>query len=88
MLGVPSIQAKPWASAGLQVRLDPASARAAVDRVLSASGLPVGTTAQVDVSADRVTVRLGRPVPTTFLRIVGMRAQQIGATATAGPQTG
>lgn len=76
------------ASAGLEVRLDAAAARLAVERVLVASALPAGTAAEVDVAPNRVTVRLGRPVPTTFLRIVGLREQRIGATASASPQTG
>ena len=76
------------ASTGLDVRLDPAAARRAVDRVLAASALPGGTVADVDVAPDRVTVRLRRPVSTTFLRIVGLREQRIGATASASPQTG
>jgi len=75
-------------STGLDVRLDPAGARLAVDRVLTASALPAGTAAEVDVAPDRVTVRLRRPVSTTFLRIVGLREQRIGATASASPQTG
>jgi hypothetical protein len=76
------------ATAGNDVRLDPSSARAAADRVLQASGLPPATEIDVIVEPDRVTVRIRRPVEMTFLRITGMRAQDIGASATAGPQTG
>lgn len=76
------------ATAGSEVRLDASSARAAADRVLQASGLPPETQIDVIVEPDRVTVHLRRPVEMTFLRITGMRAQDIGASATASPQTG
>jgi len=76
------------ATAGSEVRLDAGSARAAADRVLQASGLPPGTEIDVIVEPDRVTVHLRRPVDMTFLRITGMRAQDIGASASASPQTG
>ena len=36
---------------------------------------------------DRVVVHIARPVEMTFLRIAGLREEQIGATATASPQT-
>jgi len=75
-------------SAGNEVQLDPASAQIAVDQVLVASGLPLGTQVDVTVEPDRVVVRLDRPVDMTFLRIVGLSEERIGATATAGPQTG
>jgi hypothetical protein len=75
-------------SGGSEVRLDPAGARRAVDEVLRASGLPNGTSVDVAVEPDRVIVHLDRPVGMTFLRIAGRRAETIGATATAGPQTG
>lgn len=76
------------ATAGSEVRLDAGSARAAADRVLQASDLPPGTEIDVIVEPDRVTVHLRRPVDMTFLRITGMRAQDIGASASASPQTG
>jgi uncharacterized membrane protein len=76
------------ATAGSEIRLDAPSARAAVDRVLQASALPPETQIDVIVEPDRVTVHLRRPVEMTFLRIAGMRAQDIGASATASPQTG
>jgi hypothetical protein len=75
-------------SAGNEVRLDPGGARRAVDGILVASGLPSGTQVDVTVEPDRVVVRLDRPVDMTFLRIVGLSRERIGATATAGPQTG
>ena len=76
------------ASEGSEVRLDAPGARRAVERVLAVSGLPPATRVDVAVDADRVVVRLDRPVGMTFLRIAGMREERIGATAAAGPQTG
>jgi hypothetical protein len=76
------------ATGGTEVRLEPAGARAAVDRVLRASDLPVAADVDIDVEPARVSVRIARPVETTFLRIVGMRGEQIGASASASPQTG
>jgi uncharacterized membrane protein len=73
---------------GSEVRLDRAGARRAVDRVLTASGLPPSTRVDVAVEPDRVVVHLDRPVGMTFLRIVDRSAETIGATARAGPQTG
>jgi uncharacterized membrane protein len=73
---------------GDRVVLDATRARAAVDRVLAASGLPAGTAVAVQVEPDRVRVNVERPVPTTFLRIVSLREQRIGASASASPQTG
>ena len=62
--------------------------RSAADRVLQASGLPASTRVDVIVEPDRVVVHIRRPVAMTFLRIAGLRAEDIGASATAGPQTG
>jgi uncharacterized membrane protein len=76
------------ATAGSEVRLDPIAARVAADRVLQASGLPAATRVDVTVEPDRVVVHIRRPVEMTFLRIAGLRAEDIGASATAGPQTG
>jgi hypothetical protein len=73
---------------GREVRLEPGVARAAIDRVLAASDLPVSTEVDVTVDGDRVSVRIARPVEMTFLRVVGTRDEQIGASATASPQTG
>jgi Flp pilus assembly protein TadG len=72
---------------GTEVRLDPSAARVAVDRVLQASSLPVTTEVDVTVEPDRVVVHVGRPVEMTFLRIAGIRDEEIGASATASPQT-
>lgn len=74
-------------SEGSEVQLDPGAARAAVNRVLEASALPVSTQVDVSVEPDRVTVHIARPVDMTFLRIAGLRSEQIGASASAGPQT-
>jgi Flp pilus assembly protein TadG len=76
------------ATEGREVRLDPAAARAAAARVLAASGVPTTAEVDIEVAPDRVFVRIARPVEMTFLRIIGTRAQQIGASATASPQTG
>jgi len=76
------------ASAGEVTQLDPAAARQAAARVLAASGARSDLAVAVEVTPERVTVGLRRSVPTTFLRIVGMREQQIGASATAAPRTG
>lgn len=73
---------------GREVRLDPGAARAAVERLLAASGLPIATRVDVEVEPDRVVVHLSRPVDMTFLRIAGLREEQIGASASASPQTG
>jgi uncharacterized membrane protein len=74
-------------SGGREVQLDPSAARAAVDRVLQASSLPVTAEVDVTVEPDRVVVHVGRPVEMTFLRIAGLREEEIGASATASPQT-
>lgn len=76
------------ATEGREVRLEPAAARAAATRVLAASGVPAGAEVDIEVAPDRVLVRISRPVDMTFLRIAGMREQDIGASATASPQTG
>ena len=73
-------------TAGREVRLDPSSARAAVDRVLQASALPTTTVVDVTVEPDRVVVHIARPVEMTFLRIAGLREERIGASASAAPR--
>jgi Flp pilus assembly protein TadG len=75
------------ASGGLVVRLDAARARSSAERVVWAARLPAGTSVDVRVTDDRVEVSVSRPVDTTFLRIVGVGAQRIGATASASPRT-
>jgi uncharacterized membrane protein len=76
------------ASGGTDVRLDAAAARAEVAAVLRDSNLPAGTRADVEVEPTRVAVRLQRPVGLTFLGILGVDAQMIGAHAQASPNTG
>jgi len=76
------------ASGGADVRLDPHGARVAVDEVVRASSLPPDTAVDVQVGADRVVVRIARRVHLQFLGLVGLGPQQIGAHASAAPQTG
>ena len=75
-------------SAGLEARLDPVAARRAVDDVLASSSLPASVRVEVAVSNDRVNVRIARPVRPLFLGLVGIGPEQIGAHASASPQTG
>lgn len=75
-------------SAGLDVRLDPVAARRAVDEVLARSSLPASVQVDVAVSDGRVDVRIARPVRPLFLGLVGLGPEQIGAHASAAPQTG
>ena len=76
------------ASGGGDVRLDPAAARQAVNDVLARSSLPASVMVDVVVVADRVEVRIVRPVRPLFLGLVGIGPEQIGAHASASPQTG
>ncbi len=76
------------ASEGRDVRLDPAAARQAVNDVLTRSSLPPSVSVDVAVSADRVEVRVARPVRPLFLGLIGLGPETIGAHATAAPQTG
>jgi len=75
-------------SEGAEVRVDPGAARRAIDEVVRASSLPPTTRVAVEVSADRVVVRIARPVRLQFLGLAGLAPQQIGAHASAAPQTG
>ena len=75
-------------SGGAKVRLDAIAARRAVDEVLRASSVPVSTRVDVQVTANRVVVRIARPVRMQFLGLAGLAPQQIGAHASAAPQTG
>lgn len=76
------------ASGGDDVRLDPVAAREAAATVLRDSALPADSRVVVDVDGDRVTVRIARPVRLTFLGVLGVHAQTVGAHATAAPSTG
>lgn len=73
-------------SGGTSVVLDPAAVRAAVDDVLRASAAPPTVRVDVRVTDDRVTVGLSRDVHPLFLGLAGMRAQRVGAHATAMPR--
>jgi len=75
-------------SAGVDVQLDSAAARQAVNEVLTQSSLPVSVTVDVVIGAERVEVRIERPVRPLFLGLVGIGPEQIGAHASASPQTG
>jgi hypothetical protein len=76
------------ASGGAEVRLDRRRARLAVDEIVRASLLPADTSVVVQVDADRVEVRIARPVRMQFLGLAGLGPQRIGAHASAAPQTG
>ena len=76
------------ASGGGDVQLDPVAARQAVNDVLVRSSLPASVKVDVIVAADRVEVRVARPVRPLFLGLVGLGPEQIGAHASAAPQTG
>jgi Flp pilus assembly protein TadG len=75
-------------SEGAEVRVDPLAARQAIDEVVRASSLPSSTHVDVQVASDRVVVRIARPVRMQFLGLLGLAPQQIGAHASAAPQTG
>lgn len=75
-------------NAGLEARLEPVAARRAVDDVLASSSLPASVRVEVAVSNDRVNVRIARPVRPLFLGLLGIGPEQIGAHASASPQTG
>ena len=76
------------ASGGGDVRLDPVAARQAVNDVLTRSSLPASVDVDVVVAGDRVEVRIARPVRPLFLGLAGLGPEQIGAHASAAPQTG
>lgn len=65
-----------------QVRLGPDDAPRRARALLARVGLDPSTQVVVGVEADQVEVRLRRRVPTTFLRLVGLRTMDIGARAT------
>jgi uncharacterized membrane protein len=89
LAGASSIdEARYRASGGLEVVIDPASARFAAAGVVSTSGWPPDGTGRVEVSGSRVTVALQRPVRLTLLGLAGLGPQTIGATATADPVLG
>jgi uncharacterized membrane protein len=71
------------ASRGTELRLDPDRARAAAAAILQSSNLPADTRADVTAGTDGIEVRLTRPVPAVFLRVVGVTSTNIGAHARA-----
>jgi uncharacterized membrane protein len=68
-------------SAGATVVLDQAGARQVAAEYLA--GQQPGLTASVATDAQRVVVEVSRDVPTSFLRVVGIKSVRIGATAPA-----
>jgi len=74
------------ASLGRDIRLDPQRAREAVAGVVAGARLPADTRVDVVIDATAVEVHLARPVATTFLRVVGLGEEQIGAHARAAPR--
>jgi hypothetical protein len=69
------------ASAGSRVVLDEASARQAAAMYLAEQ--PGDLEARVETGPERIVVRVGREVPTGFLRIVGIGRVFVGAVAPA-----
>ncbi len=76
------------ATAGDEVRLEPQIARFAAAAVVVTSPWPADGRGSVEVVGDRVTVHLERPVRLTFLGILGLGSQVIGAKASASPAVG
>jgi hypothetical protein len=74
------------ASRGTQLRLDPERARAAAVAILEGANLPRDTQVQISSTAGAVDVRISRPVPAVFLRVVGLTSETIGAHARAAPR--
>jgi Flp pilus assembly protein TadG len=68
-------------TSGSAVVLDTGAARAAAVEYLSGRAVEVSATIEVD--SRRVVVQASREVPTGFLRLIGLRAVQISATAPA-----
>jgi Flp pilus assembly protein TadG len=67
------------ASAGQTVVLDQASAQQAAAEYVASEG--TGLSASVGTSPQQVVVTVRRTVPTSFLRLVGIRSMPITATA-------
>lgn len=74
------------ASSGQSVVLDQAGARQAAVAYLDSQG--ANLSASVTTDSVHVTVVVGRAVPTSFLRLVGIGSIQISARATAEVQHG
>jgi uncharacterized membrane protein len=69
------------ASSGSTVQLDAGGAQQVAATYISQQGKSV--TATVSASTSRVVVSASQSVPTSFLRLVGIGAVQVSATATA-----
>lgn len=76
------------ASLGRDLRLDPDRARAAAAAIVQGANLPPGTRLEIEADTTGIEVRLARPVPTVFLRVVGLTGETIGAHARAAPRRG
>ena len=76
------------ASRGNELRLDPAAARAAAIAILQGANLPPDARADITATPDLIEVRVSRPVPAVFLRVVGLSSETIGAHARAAPRRG
>jgi uncharacterized membrane protein len=74
------------ASMGRDIRIDEQGAREAAVAVVAGAGLPAGAEVDVIVDGGGVDVRLTRQVATTFLRVVGLAEERIGAHARAAPR--
>ena len=72
-------------SSGATVVLDTAAARQAASQYVSSQG---NVAATVDVAPQQVVVHVSRNVPLSFLRLVGISAVRITATAPASPRHG
>ncbi len=75
-------------SGGTNVVLDDGAARQAIEETLRASSLPASTQVDVRVDDAQVLVAVRRPVRPLFLGLIGLGPEQVGAHATAAPQTG
>lgn len=73
-------------SAGATVALDVASAQQVAAQYLAARG--AGFSGTVAVDSRRVVVQVSRDVPTSFLRVVGISAVRVSATAPAEARSG
>jgi uncharacterized membrane protein len=87
LAGASAIDEKVYrASMGRDIRIDEQGAREAALSVVAGAGLPAGAEVDVIVDGNGVDVRLTRPVATTFLRVVGLAEERIGAHARAVPR--
>ena len=73
-------------SSGATVVLDLAAAREVAAQYVSSQG--TGIAATIAANPQQVVVQVGREVPTSFLRLVGINTVRITATASAGVRYG